>query len=129
MQINPKVQWPSRSQPPGRHKWMCTQFIVRHWGGPGLSSSVSPFPLEKMTVSAHVDRGDLDALMPSFYFVKGGSDDEGGHVLGTDLVLFEDESGGAGVQVRTCIRDTAAVMLSNPSAPASRLHAGLLSPG
>ena len=113
MQINPKLQWPSRSQQPGRHKWMCTQFIVRHWGGTGLSRSVSPFPLEEMTVSAHVDRGDLDALMPSIYFVKGGSDDEGGYVLGTDLVLFEDESGGAGVQVRTCIRDTVVVVLSN----------------
>ena len=113
MQMSPKLQWPSRDQQPGRHKWMCTQFIVRHWGGPGLSSNELPFPLEKVTVSAHVDRGDLDTLMPCIYFVKGGSDDEGGYVLGTDLVLFEDENGGAGVQVRTCIRDTVVVVLSN----------------
>ena len=109
MQVSPNLQWPSRKQQPGRHKWMCTQFAVRHWGGPGLSS----LPLEKMTVSAHVDRGDLDALMPCIYFVKGGSDDEGGYVLGTDLALFENETGGAGVQVRTCIKDTVVVVLSN----------------
>ena len=113
MQMNPKLQWPSRNQQPGRHKWMCTQFIVRHWGGSGLSSNALPLPLEKMIVSAHVDRGDLDALMPCIYFVKGGSDDEGGYVLGSDLVLFENENGGAGVQIRTCIKDTVVVVLSN----------------
>ena len=112
MQMNPNLQWPPLEHQPCTHKWMCTQFIVRHWGGPGISSNKN-LPLKKMIVSAHVDRGDLDTLMPCIYYVSGGNDDKGGYVPGTDLALFENEKGGAGVRIRTCIKDTVIVVLSN----------------
>ena len=108
MRVNPNLQWPAQKHQTCGHSWMSAQFIVRHWGGQGLSSI-----LEKMIVSGHVDRGDLDTMMPSIYYATGGKGNKGGYVLGTDLALFEEETGGAGVRIRTCIRDTVVVVLSN----------------
>jgi len=106
---NVNLQWPPQGNDCFANNWMSTQFVVRRWGA-GLRDNT--WPLENMIVSAHVDRGDLDTIMPSIYYM-GGSHKEGGVVAGSDLALFEKETGGSGVQIKTCIEDTVVVVLSN----------------
>ncbi len=111
-QINPNLQWPSLKHQCLEYSWMSSQFVLRRWG-PGLSKCQGGTPQKNMIVSAHVDRGDLDTVMPSIYCTGGGVDGKGGRVSSTDLALFENETGGAGVHIKTCIRDTVVVVMSN----------------
>ena len=51
--------------------------------------------------------------MPTIYVSGGGTTHKGGTVASTDIAVFENPTGGAGVRIRTCIKDTVVVVMSN----------------
>ena len=77
--------------------------VIRNFG-PTLASDM---------ISTHYDPFDIDALMPLFDKSGGGKDGKGGPVAGTDIILFENQTGGAAIRVKTNIPDTVVVILTN----------------
>ena len=109
MKDSPGMVWPPlHFQKPGR-SWVSSQFVVRRWGN--LDSSI--WPLEKETVAAHADLGDLDCTMFHCYTTGGGRRGRGGPVAGSDLAVFEARTGGVGYRVKTCVEDTVVVVVLN----------------
>ena len=89
--------------------------MVKRNFGPTLASDM---------ISTHYDPFDIDALMPLFYKSGGGKDGKGGPVAGTDIILFENQTGGAAIRVKTNIPDTVVVILTNSK---KQLHGAVLS--
>lgn len=110
MKLNPNMAWPPLKFQESECNWMSSQFIVRRWG-PALAEA--EWPLEKEIVAAHTDQGDLDCTMFNCYTSSGGNLGKGGPVKGTDLAVFEKETGGSGFRVKTCIEDTVVIVVMN----------------
>ena len=108
--INQKMAWPPVKYQHGRCCWMSSQFIIRHRHPKWLSQE---WPLEKDMVAAHTDKGDLDCTMFHCYITGGGKYGKGGNVPGTDIVIFENTTGGAGYRVETCMEDTVVLVIFN----------------
>ena len=67
--------------------------------------------IRKDMVAAHTDKGDLDCAMFHCYITVGGKYGKGGNVPGTDIVIFENTTGGAGYRVETCMEDTVVLVI------------------
>ena len=67
----------------------------------------------------HVDSGDVDSDQFLTFLPMGGQGNCGGYVLGTDLMIFEHEKGGASYRLTTTIRDTVVILMMNS---ARQLH-------
>ena len=119
---NTKCMWPPIEYQGETHNWMCTQNVIRTWGGASPFDS-ERFPLEHSIVAAHADTGDVDEIMPNIYSSGGGKDGRGGPVAGTDAAVFQHKFGGSGFLVTTCICDVVVVTLLHS---ASQLHGCVL---
>ena len=109
MKGSPSMAWPPLHLQPGR-SWASSQFVIRRWS----SSPDDPkWPVEKETVAAHADLGDLDCTMFHCYTTGGGRCGRGGAVAGSDLAVFETCSGGRGYRVKTCMEDTVVIIVLN----------------
>ena len=107
---NRNLVWPSLEyQQNTKWNWMSSQFIVRRWG----RALATDWPIEKETVAAHTDMGDLDCTTFNCYRTGGGLRGKGGPVACTDFAIFEKATGGAGYRVKTCIEDTIVVVVLN----------------
>ena len=93
METSPGMVWPPlRLQKPGR-TWASSQFVVRRWGG----NRGAGWPLERETVAAHADLGDLDTTMFHLYTTGGGTRAGAGQWLGRTSLSSRTAQGALGI--------------------------------
>ena len=98
-----------------RRVWYTHQTILRLLGAQDKNMSV-----DDALIALHCDESDHPSIQPLIYFPIGGKSGLGGHVPGSDLLIFEEETGGASVRIDTSISDTVTVAFVNS---ARQLHA------
>ena len=109
MQFMESLVWPPLVFQNRCSQWMSCQYIVRRWG----TLSMECGPKENSLVALHTDRGDVDTTMFNCYTSGGGTHGKGGPVPNSDLAVFQNDKGGAGYRVKTCIEDTVVVVVMN----------------
>ena len=91
-----------------------SQIVLRVMDNENTSNKQNP-----SRTALHVDSGDVDSDQFLTFIPMGGQSNCGGHVFGTDLMVFEHEEGGASYRLRTTIPDTVVILLMNS---ARQLH-------
>ena len=105
-----------------RWQYFATQWAIRKYPEPWNKLDANSKDEENLAL--HSDTFDVNSLNANLYRSGGGSDGKGGAVPGTDLMLFESISGGESVRVKTCMRDTVVLVLTNSN---QQLHSGIKS--
>lgn len=128
LNINSHLAWPPlKSQDVHvvhdcRWQFFATQWAIRKYPEPW--NKLDAHSKDEENLALHSDTWDVSTLNANLYRSGGGSDGKGGAVPGTDLMLFESTSGGKSVRVKTCMRDTVVLLLTNSNL---QLHSGVKS--
>uniref|UniRef100_A0A7S2HE83 Uncharacterized protein n=1 Tax=Helicotheca tamesis TaxID=374047 RepID=A0A7S2HE83_9STRA len=107
-----------REQRDGGDVWYSNQVIVRQ-----LGLCLGKYSRADAEIALHVDGSDHSSLQPLYFFPYGGKSGLGGIVDGTDLMVFEKDTGGKSCRIRTSIEDCVVVVLMNS---ATQLHCGAM---
>jgi hypothetical protein len=96
--------------------WFAHQAIIRVIGKP-----FGEMFGEMLKIALHADESDAPGIQMLSFLPMGGEDGCGGHVEGTDLLVFRDRTGGPCYRLNTTVRDTVVVILFNGK---NQLHGG-----
>lgn len=96
--------------------WPVNQWAVRVMGKKFKASHT----LAQARIALHTDNNDHPCPQPLMFFPMGGLNGRGGHVKNTDLLVFENKTGGLSVRVPTTVEDTVVICLFDG---ALQLHA------
>ena len=90
--------------------WYSNQAIFR-----AIGDDFNKMQLSDTKIALHCDEHDEDGHQPLVFSTFGGENNLGGHIPGTDLLVFDSISGGQCFQVQTCVEDCLVCVLMNSS--------------
>ena len=103
--------FPSPAEQKSKSPVTIHQYVTRIMGKPSYAGVEG----ELSNVCIHTDPNDYDTKMPLMFMPFDEHGGRGGHVAGTDLLVFETASGGRCVRIKTSVKDTLVVVIFNSS--------------